>query len=403
MKRLRYLLLATLLLTGLATAGHYVVPNTAPVPRSVPGPDKQLLRLAYRGEAQKLPRDQYRIGIFHADTYFHCADLMGTDREGNIYLLDPLASQRYALKRFDRQGHFREMWSPLGVWSGKGVTVTKSGYIWMGLEGDGEAGLPIVVYRQGSKTPVLDWRKKLPGALASAIRKALEEKGLAWKTGEQWFTADIESGAGQVALRLTSEVVGQENQIARILWILASEDGSRILDVKVASEWYGEQTPMLAPGGTFWARTSDFTTKSFTWSKVWLWEKGNVRGEPLIDRTVEEEPWRDILVLGRARPPTIRIDGRGNIYLIFTRDDTQSRPRRFRIEGRVHERLYRAAEERAVLVLDRRHGVIGYLPWVPTSVEIQDSWVKPLPDGSGFYRIQFLEDEARVYFHPLPK
>lgn len=29
-------------------------------------------------------------------------------------------------------------------------------------------------------------------------------------------------------------------------------------------------------------------------------------------------------------------------------------------------------------------------------------WIKPLPDGSGFYRIEFREREAVIYFHPLP-
>jgi hypothetical protein len=404
MKRLRYPLFAALLLGGLAAAGRYHAPDTPSQMRAVPGPEKQVLRLSYRGEVENRSPDPHRIGLFYTGTYLHCADLMGTDREGSIYLLDPLRYKTCVLKCFDRQGRLREAWNPLGVYHGSAVTVTERGYIWTGLNGEENgAGLPVVVYRQGKKAPVVDWRRKLPAALAAAVQKALQEKGLAWKDNKYWSTVGLESGAGQVAVRLSSEVVGEEMQIARILWIRVSEDGSRIVDVKVASDWWGEETPILAPDGSLWARASDLSLETHTWSKVWLWEKGKGRGEPLIDRTVEEAPWKDILALDKARLPTIRLDGRGNIYLVFTRDDVRTRPRRFRIDGQVYDRLHRVAEERAVLVLDRRRGVIGYHPWVPTSVEIQDSWVKPLPDGSGFYRIQFLEEETRVYFHPLPK
>jgi hypothetical protein len=76
--------------------------------------------------------------------------------------------------------------------------------------------------------------------------------------------------------------------------------------------------------------------------------------------------------------------------------------RQFQVEGKILDG-FPLEGERALVVLDSQRRLVTYLPWTPYSVETQDKWVKPLPDGSGFYRIQFFEKEAQVFFHPLPK
>ncbi|MFA0744667.1 MAG: hypothetical protein LASZOEIN_001462 [Candidatus Fervidibacter sp.] len=56
----------------------------------------------------------------------------------------------------------------------------------------------------------------------------------------------------------------------------------------------------------------------------------------------------------------------------------------------------------ALTVLDRYGHLITCLPWTQKAVGSEESWVKPLPDGSGFYRIEYRKREAVIYFHPLP-
>jgi len=333
---------------------------------------------------------------------------MGTDWDGCIYVMDPQTSQSSYLKRFDRKGRFREAWGPIDAHLGKAAAVTKDGYIWTGLsrlDPEDYTGLPVVVYRKGQKAPVLDWRHKLPKELDDAIRKALKEKGMEWKKGKGWMVFGLESGPREVALRLGGEIVGHDNWIARDLWILMRSDGRKTLDAKVTKDGYGEETPYLALDGRFWAIQSDIDVKRFIWSKVWLWEKGKKKGEPLVDRTMNKEPWAGKFTLGKAYVPTIKIDGKGHIYLML--GQLSSYTLRVVVEGKVLEDKLSASfsseGERALIVLDRRKRLVSYLPWIPNSVEAKDMWVKPLPDGSGFYRIQFLEKEAQVFFHPLPR
>jgi len=59
--------------------------------------------------------------------------------------------------------------------------------------------------------------------------------------------------------------------------------------------------------------------------------------------------------------------------------------------------------EQALVVLDGQRRLLTYLPWRLSSVEHIEEWVHPLPDGSGFYRIEYREREAVIYFHPLPR
>ena len=322
---------------------------------------------------------------------------MGTDREGSIYILDPQTSQSSILKRFDREGQFQEAWNPMDAQAGKGVAVTKDGYIWTGLsrlDPEDYAGLPIVVYRKGQKAPVLDWRQKLPKEVEDAIRKALKESGMEWE--KRWMMVyGPEGGASQVSLQCMGEAAIRDKQIVGFIWILVSSDGRRVLDVEmqtfdVRKGSIVRETPHLSPDGRLWIYESDLSPKNSTWSKIWLWEKGKEKGKPLIDRTVNKEPWGGMFTLGvttigGTSPPLIKVDTKGHVYLMWTRGDLAE------------------PWQRALIVLDSQRWLVTYIPWMRYRVEIDNKWVVPLPDGSGFYRIQFFEKEAQVFFHPLPK
>jgi hypothetical protein len=343
----------------------------------------------------------YSIGIFDSQVFFSSATFMGTDWEDNIYIMDPLTSESCVLKRFDKNGQFREAWDSIDAQRGKSVAVTKDGYIWAGLgrlDPEDYAGFPIVVYRKGKKGPALDWCHKLPKELDDRIRTALKERGLEWEKGKGWMVYGLEAGPREVSLRLGGEVVGQEGQIARVLWLLMRSDGSQVLDVKIGKG----DIPHLAPDGRLWIRESNFNVERWTWSKVWYWERGKKRAEPLIDRIANKEPWADKITLGKAIPPQVKIDTKGYIYLFWEREYPEPRFQQFQIEGKKIDD-FPLNSEQALTVLDSQRRLVTYLPWMPCSLESYDRWIKPLPDGSGFYRIQFFEKEAQIFFHPLPQ
>lgn len=395
MKLIRYLLITSV---GILFVTAVIFAASGPTGGPVVG--KVVLRLPYRSVSDKPLSKPYSIGMFESEVDFYSAALVGVDKEGDIYIADPLTPESGLLKRFDKQGRFREAWGPIFA---QGIAVAKDRYIWTGVGGyvDRYAGLPMVVYQKGKKTPVLDWRNRLPRELEIRIGNVLKEKTLGWRRG--WSVAGLEGAMDKIAIRFTGKAVGQEGGIARTLWILMRTNRGQVLEAKVSGkDWYGEETPYLAPDGRFWVIQSDFDAERFTWSKVWIWEKGKERGEPLIDRQSNKEPWTDKFTLGNAGPPAVRVDGIGHVYLLWTREYAEPRMCRFQVEGKTIDE-FPLGGERALIVLDRQKRLVSYLPWIPYSVEIQDKWVKPLPDGSGFYRIQFFEKEAQVFFHPLPQ
>ncbi len=358
MKLIRYLI-ATPIIVGFVTAVFWAASGQTDAPKA----GKVVLRLQYRGVLDRPEQrlddssNSYKIGVFESELYFHHPDLVGTDWEGNVYIMDPLTPELSVLKRFDKNGQFREVWRPIHARYGRGMAVTQDGYIWTGLLGDYEdrPGLPIVVYRKGQKEPVIDWRNKVPKELDNRIRNSLKERGLEWRNS--WIAHSPEGGPKQVSLRFTGEAVGQEGQIARILWILMRSDGSQVLDVKIGK---GE-IPHLAPDGRLWIRESDFEVERFTWSKVWLWEKGKEKGQPLIDRTKNKEPWEDKLTLGKARPPITKTDSKGHIYLLWERDVPSAHERYFQVEEKtltLPPLSY--GGERALVVLDRQGRLVTY-------------------------------------------
>ncbi len=384
----------------------FILPNgSGPGATVNPQPSgKAILRLSYRAASYEGASRPYTVSFFDTEAGTHVGGLVGTDGNGSIFISDPLTRGSCLLKRFDRRGKLIGSWGPIAVNAIESVVVTNDGLIWAALEEDSEnqvQGLPFIALRVGKQKPLIDWRKEIPQSLKEKVTRALDELKLKWDTG--WRVFEMHVGENNVGILAHGRAVGGENGITRELWMLLGGDGE-LADTKVIRP--GQPLPLLDPMGEIWFRLNDFEAKGFTWNRLWLWPSGQPRGTPLIDRTSEPEPWSDHITLGKPNPPQTRIDARGQIYLDFLRADTKAHKRRFVVEDKVIYEDYGqggANGERALVVLDRNRKYVTSTGWIPTSVEICDGWVKPLPDGSGFYRIQFMEKEAVVYFHALPK
>jgi hypothetical protein len=412
MKLIQLLMLGTLAVPGLTVAPLPSVQgplrvSAAPAVRAAPpavsashAVARVVLRLPYRGAATKAAPPPATLGVFdNAEAGYQYARFAGTDWQGGIYFIDPVTSQASVLKRFDASGQFRESWKHLSPRLSSGVAVTRDGYIWADLYGRNEEypGLPIAVYRSGQKDAVIDWRFELPHELEQKIHTALKDRGLVWKPG--WIVTRLETGPDQVAIQFYGEALGDKKY--RVLWVRMRSDGSQVLDVRVAET----PPPYLAPDGTFWQYQTDLNLQTYRWSKAWLWEASKERGEPLIDREAKKEPWPDLLPLGDTNPPPLHVDGQGNVYLAWRRDELPNPPeRRFQIMGKILTLPPAGLElERALVVLDRQRRVVSHVPWTSCLVYYGDRWVAPLPASGGYYRADFTEREARIWLHPLPK
>jgi len=253
----------------------------------------------------------------------------------------------------------------------------------------------------------MDWRYKLPEAIDEKVRAILKEAGFEWKKWEElpdydfaindWHFAVYgpQYAQDKVAFELLAEFLGHENQIARVLWVLISSDGKHLFEAKVGANvnYY------LSPDGKIWERDSDFDLRKWTWNKFWVWERGKARNEPLIDRT--KEPWRS-LTGKQSYVPIIRMDAVGNMY-VFLKKSTRYSKQKIIVED--NKIIVNNDIEYSLVVLNKKHHPIFHLPWqlVFISQVFPDYWIHPLPDGSGFYRIEYREREAVIYFHPLPK
>lgn len=381
---------------------------------------KVVLRLSYRGlkQSKNYLKRPYTIGMFEKGKHgaFYSGDLMGTDWNGNIYIFDPIDKDIHIVKRFDKRGTFQEAWEPIQANAAHGVAVTKDGYIWVGLRwvvDERPNGWPIVVYRSGIKKPVMDWRYKLPKAIDEKIRAFLKEAGFEWKKWEElphydfatndWHLGSIDPkyAQDQVVLDFSVPFLGHENQIARRLWVLMSSDGKHLFEMQLGTKLL----PYLAPDGMQWLRDSDFNPRNWEWSKIWWWKRGEEKGEPLIDRA--KEPWKSIMTRERKLyVAIIQMDAVRNIYVFLERYPLKPKERKIFVEEMTitfPPPTY--GGELALVVLNNERQMLTYLPWQHAFINqnIPCCWVVPLPDGSGFYRIEYQEREAVIYFHPLPK
>lgn len=384
-----------------------------------PTPGKVILRLRYRGESSKLQKNPYTIGMFEGGEYEepweYYGALVGTDWDGCIYIFDPIRSNLWVLKRFNKQGKFQEAWNPIRARYGNMVAVTKDGYIWTGIrwvDTDRLKGFPIVVYRKGRKEPIIDWRKGLPSHVEEVKKKVSAEAGIdwmkLWKEKETYahpwdlVVVKLSCSPNQVAFSLLDSF-GGEDHFAKSLWMLCSSDGKEIYEAHI-----GTRTPLLGFDGNLWMKIVEWEGGAWSpWKRIWLFKRGEDKGEPLIDLEGQRPEWIKV-IFGEQKKiwigPTINIDSKGNIYLIWQKAPT--RPyQRIVVEGE-EKRIISPTiglGESALVVLDKNRRFLTYLPWQPTYLVLPPSWVKPLPDGSGFYRIEYQEREAVIYFHPLPK
>ncbi len=385
-----------------ATILSTLITLASPVPANLAQSSQsgvRVLRLPYRGAMERDGSVGYSAGMFASQTLFHVAALMGTDYDGCIYIMDPSTRDQCVLRRFDRHGSSREHWGPIQALTGKGVAVTKDDYVWVAIETDQpEAirGLPIVVYRKGQRQPSLDWRIRGPREVETVSGGRIGSRDRV----TPWAIVDLESGGNEVSLRFLRLV----NDSAQLLIVRATGSG-KIKDVQLGTPSPFRKEKYLSPDGRVWTIESDFDRETFKWSKVWIHEVETRIEHVLIDRRMRNEPWPERLRITDSFVPQVARDVAGQIYLFFARRDSQPHLRRFVVGGKVYDDFDAPPMEgeRALVVLDSIHRVISHVGWTSNTFEIQDRWVKPLPDGSGFYRIQFHEKEAVVYFHALPK
>ena len=388
-----FIVLTVAFLASLPTGGQVKTPKVKPRP---------VLRLPYRWLLEKPSlSNPYSIGMFEDEINFFRGGLAATDWEGNIYVIDRQNFEIDFLKCFDKYGKFREFWEAF-IWRGN-IATTKDGYVWVPTSEEKITGLPIMVFRKGRKSPVADWRFSLSSEFQNKIEMTLKDKGFKWKT--RWWICNIEGSADKVMMRFILEDP-KSGKLNGYLKIIASSDGKKLLNVEVEES----MNTILSANGDLWFYDSDFDIKHRIWSKIWLWKEGDSRGKPLIDRTRVKEPWGPFFLLGeKIYASDIYIDTKGNVYLIWERDAQKDFCRKFIVEGRIiieYKVDVKALgnKELALIVLDKQKRLLTYLPWTHIAdLESWENWIKPLPDGSGFYRIEYREREAVIYFHPLPK
>ena len=336
--------------------------------------DRIVLRLPYRNSANAGKSVPNSVGVGYSDTgRYVTSDFAGVDSSGNIYLVDYIQSGKLRLRCFDRKGRLRAQWPTIAGKNLDSSSVSPDGYVWLGVSGGkhGKESLPLVAYKLGHKKPVVDWRLQIPAAHRKIIGRAV----LAWPNTGRIPT--LATGGNRVCIRINGEALGSKDQIARALWLLCSLDGSKIISARVALQAYGPETPSLMLDGKLWAETLDNRPGYPDWSKLWLWDIHQSQRLPLIDRIKNVEPWRSKLTLGKVLPPDVMVDKKGHIYLFL--------------------RKMRGAEK-ALVVLNKHHHLIFSLPWRQNDL-LPVRWIKPRADGTGFYHIEFLDKEARIYFH----
>jgi hypothetical protein len=340
------------------------------------------LRHAGRCSVEQSKARPHRLGVFDVEGEAYHGEFLGVDWQGCVYLSDPISPQQIMLKCFARNGKFQQAWGPVRCDSLESCAVTKDGHVWLGPwngGANGAPGLPVVAYYKGSPTPLIDWRRKLPDGVAEGIREAVLRRGLKWTDAhEGWLPCSFESSANRISLKFVGGVIGSEDGEARTLWVLLSGDGKQVVRVEIV----GKEVPTLSSDDRIWLRANDLSAGRWSWSKVWLWPERTPRREPVIDRTSAPEPWRENLVLGETSPPATALDAR-HIYLIWQRgwgpNETQFRY--------------------AATILDRKLQPVMHLPWRLGFAK----WLRPAPEGSGFYRYEYAGNESRVYHHSLTK
>ena len=367
------------------------------------------------------------LGILEVESFLRTPIFLGTDWKGQIYFLDcGYTVEEGALKVFDKQGRLiwitsREEWRLLGIEpKGYPFTVTKEGYVWF-MRKVYYNGVLIKDFNKYEPEGMDKWFNKLKGIID--FKKV-------WKSSP---IIHLWSGGGKVVIDLliNTPSFSHERKVCRVV---LTSDGNRILKVRVGRVWH-EEMPYLGSDGKWWtvkvegkALSGTFKEKWITADgayltkkyaiRLWIWSGSKGKRKPVIDLSVDSEPWKGRVSIVREDGvqrtkdglPTnaylnldrLRIDSKGNIYLILTRWRVKESD--FNVNVKVRSVWVGATvQELALVVLNEYGRVISSIDWTPVCLEYPSAWIHPLPDGRGFYRVEYTEKEARVYFHPLPK
>ena len=357
-------------------------PIVFPVRSANASPEKLLLRLPYRGIAGDYKTNPKSVGLFTGQTSAYTPVFAGVDGQGNMYVVDPIHPGQLMLKCFDRRGQIRAQWLPIVGELDTNSGVTSDGTVWLGLsETQVKAGLPIVAYKLGQRTPIVDWRTRVPAPIKDSLKRALQSHKLQWPTN--WVTYLMESGENRVSIRLLSNNLGRQGQVVNVLWMLCTKDGKQSLGARIGKANYGPETPRLMLDGQLWASRSNYSVETQRWSKSWLWPKNGHPNAPLFDFNANNQPWRGKINLGNVLPPWVERDKKGHIYLFWQKQESQ----------------LELNPKRSIVILNKNHRMIDFLPWRSNRTYHGKDWIKPRADGTGFYHIEFLDREARIYFH----
>ena len=337
---------------------------------------KMVLRLPYRGTKSIHDYPSNYVGIYRnaVDDAVYAA-FAGVDQNANVYIIDHIPGRKIVLKCFDRKGKLRAQWPPiLGVV--RGASVSSSGYVWLGVTDSkySKEGLPLLAYKLGNREPVVDWRVKVPIAHRKSIGTSLLSQ---LNSG---YVFDLMTGGNLFSVRIWAESLGTKNNVVRALWLLCSSDGSKLVDKQLTVD-YSIKSPLLMLDGNLWIYKLDNKLGESNWSQLWVWEKSKSLGMPLLNLIQNREPWSSKIKIGAMLPPDVLIDKKGHIYLFCKRWNQRS--------GNI---------ERALVVLNKQRHLIFFLPWKENALRPADT-MKPRADGTGFYHIEHLDKEARIYFH----
>lgn len=403
---------AMMALPVLTEAGRAV---SSPKPTAVNLPVSQgqmVLRLPYH-KALNDSNVHQGLAIFWAQVYMCIGSLVAADWQGNFYLYDPTKPGYGMLNCYNSQGKLQESWGPISSRTMLFAAVTRNNFVWCGTKKAyrEQAGLPVVMFRKGQKhksQPLLDWRERMPDMVFKKL--AVVAPQFNFTTRWDWKIDGIYEAGEKVLLQFSgSDVKSEEGDgsksIRTKLEMLVSHDGKKLYEMRTARLLDDSPFPDYAPSGVAFQTRSDFNSETWKVSKLWVWKQGKPQSAPLIELNIGKPSWLAQLKLGGDQfTPVAAFDSKENLYLMWSRD-SKAPEKRFVIEGHseMREPIGSRDGEKALVVLNKTHKPIAYVPWTTTYWELSEGWYRPVPDGRGFYRIQFDEKEARVYFHALPK
>jgi hypothetical protein len=345
-----------------------------------------VLSLNTRGGVHDPTLAREGAGSFGDEASFFETKLVAVDSRRNFYLADPLDGNYYLLKKFTPDGQLGYVWSPLNAGTIRAIAASSNGLVWVGMESLNKyRGLPVVAFEHGQKLPVLDWRDEVPSTILSAIKTALAKEGKEWQAG--WWVRRIAVSDHVVDIELAGPAVGEENHIVRNLLLLLDSGATKVIRCEVLPTGANLQ---LSPSGRIWTSEANFVrSPEMKWDSLWFYLEGTPKPPPFFTRKNDPEPFRAVFLLGAMRrPPIVRTDGANNRY-VFWRRRSQA--------DNAHDRN---DLESAVTIYDNKGRLISCLPWM--TAPDGDDWIKPAPDGSGFYRIEYAPKKVNIYFHPLP-